>query len=96
MPSMGQWNLIVQGLATKKAGSAVTTDLTYMTDNPTYKADNLNSVITAAGGTGFQKSSYWASTEQTLVRAWAIYFMNGYATNYAKINNYYVRSIIAF
>ncbi|MBO6057989.1 MAG: hypothetical protein J6P64_07260 [Bacteroidales bacterium] len=96
MPSMGQWNLIVQGLATKKAGSAVTTDLTYQTDNPTYKADNLNSVITDAGGTGFQKNSYWASTEQTLVRAWAIYFTNGYATNYAKIVNYYVRSVIAF
>ena len=96
MPSMGQWNLIVQGLATKKAGSAVTTDLTYQTDNPTYKADNLNSVITDAGGTGFQKSSYWASTEQNLVRAWAIYFTNGYATNYAKTVNYYVRSVIAF
>lgn len=96
MPSMGQWNLIVQGLATKKAGSAVTTDLTYLTDNPTYKADNLNSVITDAGGTGFKTSSYWASTEQTFVRAWAIYFANGYATNYAKTVNYYVRSIIAF
>ncbi len=96
MPSMGQWNLIVQGLATKKAGSAVTTDLTYQTDNPTYKADNLNSVITAAGGTGFKTNSYWASTEQNLVRAWAIYFTNGYATNYAKTVNYYVRSIIAF
>ncbi len=95
MPSMGQWNLIVQGLATKKAGSAVTTDLTASV-NDTYKADNLNSVITDAGGTGFQKSSYWASTEQTLVRAWAIYFTDGCATNYAKTVNYYVRSIIAF
>jgi hypothetical protein len=96
MPSMGQWNLIVQGLATKKAGSAVTTDLTYQTDNPTYKADNLNSVITAAGGTGFKTNSYWASTEVTFVGAWAIYFTNGYATSYAKSVNYYVRSIIAF
>ena len=96
MPSMGQWNLIVQGLATKKAGSAVTTDLTYMTENPTYKADNLNSVITAAGGTGFQEDSYWASTEQTHVRAWAMDFWYGYALQYAKTTNRYVRSIIAF
>ena len=97
MPSMGQWNLIVQGLATKKAGSAVTTDLT-MTDNPTYKADNLNSVITDAGGTGFKTSSYWASTEQTFVRAWVIYFPEGKAIQYAKDTNInrYVRSIIAF
>ena len=94
MPSMGQWNLIVQGLATKKAGSAVTTDLT-TSENNTYKADNLNSVITDAGGTGF-KNRYWASTEQTHVRAWAIYFANGYATNYAKGNDYYVRSAFAF
>jgi hypothetical protein len=96
MPSMGQWNLIVQGLATKKAGSAVTTDLIYFTVNPTYKADNLNSVITDAGGTGFQKSFYWASTEKTHVGAWAIYFEDGYAIQYAKDTNRYVRSIIAF
>ena len=95
MPSMGQWNLIVQGLATKKAGSAVTTDLTTSVNN-TYKADNLNSVITDAGGTGFKTNTYWASTEQTLVRAWVIYFTNGNATNFSKNNNYYVRSIIAF
>jgi len=96
MPSMGQWNLIVQGLATKKAGSAVTTDLIYFSGNPTYKADNLNSVITDAGGTGFQKSFYWASTEKTHVGAWAIYFEDGYAIQYAKDTNRYVRSIIAF
>ena len=96
MPSMGQWNLIVQGLATKKAGSAVTTDLIYFTVNPTYKADNLNSVITDAGGTGFQKSFYWASTEKNHVGAWAIYFEDGYAIQYAKDTNRYVRSIIAF
>jgi hypothetical protein len=95
MPSMGQWNLIVQGLATKKAGSAVTTDLTTSVNN-TYKADNLNSVITDAGGTGFREDNYWASTEQTLVRAWAIYFSDGYAIQYAKNTNRYVRSIIAF
>ena len=92
---MGQWNLIVQGLATKKAGSAVTTALT-QTENPAYKADNLNSVITDAGGTGFQEDSYWASTEQTPVRAWVIYFTNGYAFNYAKNTTYKVRSVIAF
>ena len=96
MASMGQWNLIVQGLATKKAGSAVTTDLTYETDNPTYKPNNLNSVITDAGGTGFQEDSYWASTEQTLVRAWAMEFYNGYAIQYSKNTDRYVRSIIAF
>ncbi len=97
MPSMGQWNLIVQGLATKKAGSAVTTDLEKNTKNDTYKADNLNSVITDAGGTGFQEDCYWASTEETTARAWAIDFWGGYAICFSKNNtNHYVRSIIAF
>ena len=96
MPSMGQWNLIVQGLATKKAGSAVTTDLAEEVENNTYKADNLNSVITDAGGTGFQKNSYWASTEKTFVAAWAMHFWYGYASCYAKNTNRYVRSVIAF
>lgn len=97
MPSMGQWNLIVQGLASKKAGSAITTDLAKDVENNTYKANNLNSVITDAGGTGFQaSSSYWASTEQDYAHAWAINFTNGCATMYPKITNYYVRSVIAF
>ena len=96
MPSMGQWNLIVQGLASKKGGSAVTTDLTYMTENTTYKADNLNSVITDAGGTGFRQNTYWASTEASLAGAWAMDFYNGYAIYFAKSTNRYVRSIIAF
>ena len=94
MPSMGQWNLIVQGLATKKAGSAVTTDLTTSVNN-TYKADNLNSVITDAGGTGFKTDSYWASTEATLAGAWVMHF-NGYAQYFSKTTNRYVRSVIAF
>lgn len=96
MPSMGQWNLIVQGLATKKAGSAVTDDLAEEVENNTYKADNLNSVITDAGGTVFQNSSYWASTENTFVLAWAMHFWWGYASSYAKNTNRYVRSVIAF
>jgi hypothetical protein len=96
MPSMGQWNLIVQGLATKKAGSAITTDLAEDVENNTYKANNLNSVITDAGGTGLKADSYWTSTEETHVRVWAMDFWNGNATGYAKSVNNYVRSIIAF
>lgn len=96
MPSMGQWNLIVQGLATKKAGSAVTTDLEEDIENNTYKANNLNSVITDAGGTGLKADSYWASTEENLVRAWTMDFWHGYATNFAKSVDGNVRSIIAF
>lgn len=95
MPSMGQWNLIVQGLASKKAGSPVTDDLTTSVNN-TYKADNLNSVITDAGGTGLDADSYWASTEEDFAGAWVMDFWHGYATRFAKSVDCNVRSVIAF
>lgn len=96
MPSMGQWNLIVQGLASKKAGSAITTDLTEGVENNTYKANNLNSVITDAGGTGLKTDSYWTSTEENISCAWVMHFWWGYGTWFAKSTNRYVRSVIAF
>jgi hypothetical protein len=96
MPSMGQWNLIVQGLASKKAGSAITTDLAESVENNTYKANNLNSVITDAGGTGLEADSYWTSTEEIASCAWVMHFWWGYGTWFAKTTNRYVRSVIAF
>lgn len=98
LPSMGQWNLIVQGLATKIAGSAVTTNLTIDTTNNNYKASNLNSVITAAGGTGLQSYWYWSSTEFDTSRAWSMLFAYGRANSYNKssTSNIYVRAVFAF
>ena len=96
MPSMGQWNLIVQGLASKKAGTAITTDLAESVGNDTYKADNLNSVITDAGGTGLKADSYWTSTEEVASSAWVMHFWWGYGTWFGKTTNRYVRSVIAF
>jgi len=95
LPSMGQWNLIVQGLATMKTGSAVTTDLPHNTDNDTYKASNLNSVITAAGGTGFGEHAYWSSTEVDANNAWYMYFKDGCAS-YGIKDSRHVRSVLAF
>ena len=95
LPSMGQWNLIVQGLATKKAGSTVSIDLTTSTNN-TYKASNLNSVITAAGGTGFLSYGYWSGTEYYTGSAWGVDFAYGYAHDYSKTNSSYVRAVFAF
>ena len=95
LPSLGQWNLIVKGLATKKAGSAVTTDLT-TSNNDTYKASNLNTVITAAGGTGFLGGNYWASTENTAECAWTFDSNSGCASYTNKGLDCYVRSAFAF
>jgi hypothetical protein len=100
LPSIGQWQLIVQGLASKKAGTPVTTALT-MIVNDSYKSSNLNSVITDAGGTGFQDDSYWSSTENDTRNAWSIYFRNGVALGSSKFFSIiyydcYVRPVLAF
>jgi hypothetical protein len=88
--------LIVQGLASKKAGSAITTDLAEGVENNTYKADNLNSVITDAGGTGLKADTYWTSTEEIASCAWSMHFWWGWGTWFSKTTDRYVRSIIAF
>lgn len=95
LPSLGQWNLIVQGLASKKAGAPVTVDLTE-SENNTYKAANLNSVITAAGGNELNSDSQWSSTEKDDSNAWRIRFNIGNAEAYKKDGNIRVRSVFAF
>ena len=95
LPSIGQWNLIVQGLASKKAGSAVTTDITKFDENDTYKASNLNSVITDAGGTGFN-GGYQSSTQYDSDDCWHMDISEGRASNYVFYAGDYVRSVLAF
>lgn len=98
LPSMGQWNLIVQGLATKKSGYPCTTDLS-STINNTFKSSNLNSVITDAGGTGFQSVYYWSSTDFNTTIAWSAYFFYGIAIDKQKtggMGKANVRSVLAF
>ena len=100
LPSMGQWNLIVKGLATKATGHIVSQELT-TSNNPTFKADNLNSVITNAGGTGFLAGAspydtYWSSTESSNANAWVIRFYRGFANYYSKSSDRTVRAVFAF
>ena len=94
LPSIGQWNLIVQGLASKKAGSAVTTDISG-DENSTYTFSNLNSVITDAGGTGFN-GGYQSSTQYDSDDCWHMDISSGRASNYVFYAGDYVRSVLAF
>lgn len=94
LPSIGQWNLIVQGLATKKSGSTVSTDLKDY-ENTIYTASNLNSVITDAGGTAFQ-GYYWSSTMYSEKSAWVMIFNKGRAGSILKDGNRPVRAVFAF
>ena len=89
LPSIGQWQLIVQGL------TGGTTSLTN-SENNTYKASNVNTKIIAAGGTGFQSNPYWSSTETTTTHVYRMAFNQGAAYNDYKSNSYYVRAVFAY
>lgn len=89
LPTIGQWNLMVKAMCGKSA------DLTTSTNND-YKADQFNTKITAAGGTGVQASGYWSSVECNANYAWYMYFNNGDANGSSKYYAIYVRPVLAF
>lgn len=90
LPSLYQWNKIVQGLSGQSAN---------LSDDPNdnYTASSLNAKITAAGGDGLQEDAYWSSTEYDGEYAWLFYAGGGLVTNKSeKYGEYYVRSVFAF
>ena len=90
LPSLYQWNKIVQGLSGQSA------DLSdYPNDN--YTASSLNAKITAAGGDVLQDDAYWSSTEYDGDYAWLFEAYYGRVINKSPKNyEYYVRSVFAF
>ena len=99
LPSVAQLGKVCQGLATKKKGTAVTTELS-TSNNSDYASTNLNSIITGAGGTGFINTVYWSSTESpTSTTVYGVSFAYGKIATGDKTNSSdtgYVRSVIAF
>jgi hypothetical protein len=99
LPSIAQLEKVCQGLATKKKGTAVTTELSTSGNND-YTSTNLNSIITGAGGTGFLGTGYWSSTESsTSNTVYGVNFNNGRIVTGDKTKSSdtgYVRSVIAF
>lgn len=99
LPTIGQWNLIVQGLATKKAGYTVTTNLKTAdpaNENNMYKAVYLNSIILGAQGSELRSSFYASSTEYNTGHIWDIHFNYGYYSINTKGGSYIVRPVFAF
>ena len=91
LPSLYQWNKIVQGLSGKTA------DLSDGGNpNANYTASSLNPKIEAAGGTGLQSYAYWPSTEYSSPSAWYFYTGNGSVGYRNKTGESYVRSVLAF
>ena len=91
LPSLYQWNKIVQGLSGKTA------DLSHGGNaNNNYTASSLNPKIEAAGGTGLQSYAYWPSTEYGNSSAWYFYTGNGSVGYRNKTGEGYVRAVFAF
>ena len=96
LPSLTQLEKVCQGLATKKSGTAITTELS-TAGNSNYTASNLNSIITGAGGAGLQAWGYWSSTESTSTTVNGVSFSSGKISEEDKTYGIgYVRSVIAF
>jgi hypothetical protein len=95
LPSIAQLEKVCQGLATKKKGTAVTTELSTVA-NDNYTASNLNSIITSAGGTGFLDRAYCTSTASNETSAWYFGFRLGMLNEKPKTDVGDVRSVIAF
>ena len=95
LPSVAQLEKVCQGLATKKKGTAVTTELSTAA-NPDYTYTNLNSIITGAGGKGFVDRAYCTSTATSETTAWYFGFRNGMLNEKPKKDVGDVRSVIAF
>ena len=92
LPSIGQWQLIVQGL------TGGTANLRINVENDTYKATSVNAKIIVAGGTGLKANDYWSCSEYNEGNAWFIRFSEGNINGYGKdrTTNMFVRSVLAF
>lgn len=93
LPSIGQWNMIVNGLTGTSAA------FTKGTTDEALKASAVNTTITAVGGTELQSGysdGYWSSTEYNAYSVW-YYSSNGYASNQSRSStNCRVRAAFAF
>ncbi len=95
LPSIAQLGKVCQGLATKKSGTAITTELSVVA-NENYTYTNLNSIITGAGGKGFVDRAYCTSTASSETTAWYFHFRTGKLDDKPKTDKGDVRSVIAF
>ena len=56
----------------------------------------INTALTAIGGTTISSGLYWSSSEYSSSYGWCVYFSNGYVSNYIKYNVYRVRFVRDF
>ena len=95
LPTIGQWNLIVQGLT----GSSDNLDINVY--NETYMTANINAIIKISGASAIPTGNhhYWSCSEQETRATWAMFFKDGGANGGWKdtaSGTMFVRSVLAF
>lgn len=89
LPSIFQWNQIINGLNGNEA--RLTTE-----QNASLSMFYANEKLTALGADGFKDGAYWSSSEHSDNNAWLYWANYGKASNSTKNWNYYIRSVLAF
>ena len=89
LPSIFQWNQVVNGLTGTEA--RLTT-----ADNASLSMFYANEKLTALGAEGFKDGAYWSSSEYSENNAWLYWANYGKASDKAKNWNFYIRSVLAF
>ena len=95
LPSVGQWNLIIKGLVSKKKGAAYDTNIS-MSNNDDMKYTYLNSITNNADAATLGNLKLWSSSEYNTGSAWA-YLPNSGCVYYHNKESYTrVRAVIAY
>ena len=93
LPSVGQWQLIFQGVVSKASGTSYTTPIT--TTLSTNNEINLFNSVLDQVGIDHYSNCYWLSTEYGSDKTWAV-ATKGYAFANTKTWDSYVRKVLAF
>lgn len=89
LPSIYQWNQILDGLSGTEA--RLTT-----AQNPNLALLTINKKLIAAGAQGLLEWSYWSSTQRDENNVWLYNAPGGYAYDAKKSWSFQVRSVLAF
>ena len=96
LASLGQWQLILQGLVTKVDNLSQLYSASISGQaNPKMTYDHLDSVLENAGT--YLSDCYWSSSEYDASESWFVAPSNGTASHFTKKSNQHdVRAVLAF
>lgn len=96
LPSLGQWQLIIQGLISKKDGVPYSVPIDSSNQNDKIDSRYFNSILTNAGAAGLSLGDYWSCSAWNSNAIWSVNFFGGYADFIYKTDPHFVRAVLAF